>query len=531
MSKKFIAVAIIMTAALLLRLWDINARSLWFDEAYEYWSSIAPLQSLHETVLTSSQPPLYTYILHGWLKIGDGPVFLRMLSVLFSLFSVLGMIFLGYESAGQKGGVTAGILMAVLPPEIRYAQEVAEYALTECLIIWSLYFLLISFKAPSWGKTILWGSLGLLAVFSHYGAMIVIFSVSIAAIFENMLRKRWDVLKMQLLTGLAAVAFSVPVLLLFFFQQFSAQNLRIAELTSLTNEVILLVRSIGDSFLFALAGWPYTSIGHRYLLTITYAILMLSVVVFFFKSDQRSRRIVAWFWVSLSLYYILVRFGFYARGQFGFRYANILIPLFVLIIASIVQWLTDLKRSVDNRIWKYVLVFAGWLPVIIILAIALYSLPNRTISERNRGSTPWPETQDMGEIVGYWNEHKEEGQVTYVYYGALPAFRYYLRLYGFEQNDPLPATWWTSLCWKNLESSYCNSTSIYYGEWARGFTAEEHSKSIEKTFGEMPDTFWIIFSHINLTEDQDILTMLSEKYEVIQKEQRANASIVLLKVK
>ena len=79
----------IIIIAFLLRMWDIDARSLWFDEAVEFWSANTTIWELPKTVLLSYQPPLYTYLLYLWIKIDINPVWLRFLSVSLCILTII----------------------------------------------------------------------------------------------------------------------------------------------------------------------------------------------------------------------------------------------------------------------------------------------------------------------------------------------------------------------------------------------------------------------------------------------------------
>ena len=188
--KKYLCVLILLLA-FAVRLWDLNARSLWFDEAFEYWSAQVPLWSLPRTVTTALQPPLYTFVLHLWLKVSIEPLWLRFLSVGLGLLALSGTMALAYRVSGGTAAAAAGMLMALLPAEVRYAQEVAEYALMGCLLAWSLYCLYASIEAPTWRNLGLWGILSVLSVYSHYGAALTVFAAALVVVVREILGKRW----------------------------------------------------------------------------------------------------------------------------------------------------------------------------------------------------------------------------------------------------------------------------------------------------------------------------------------------------
>src|SRR5512145_2550326 len=92
MNRERLAALGILTLALALRLWDIRARALWFDEASEYWIATAPFSRLIESARTGTgDPPLYTFLLHVWMQVGSSELWLRLLSTLASVAGVAGV--------------------------------------------------------------------------------------------------------------------------------------------------------------------------------------------------------------------------------------------------------------------------------------------------------------------------------------------------------------------------------------------------------------------------------------------------------
>ena len=61
--KTIISGTFIGLLALIIRLWDLGARSIWLDEAVEYWTANVPLPSIPQTVVQTFQPPLYSVLL------------------------------------------------------------------------------------------------------------------------------------------------------------------------------------------------------------------------------------------------------------------------------------------------------------------------------------------------------------------------------------------------------------------------------------------------------------------------------------
>ena len=146
----WMALGLVLLISALVRYWDINARSLWFDEAYEFWVSRSNIVDLWKATATSYQPPLFNFLLHFWMKVSTSEVWLRTLSVFFSLVGIAGVFITANKFFGVKAAVMAGLVLAVMPADVRYAQELGEYALLFSICSWLIYFHLYVIEKKSW---------------------------------------------------------------------------------------------------------------------------------------------------------------------------------------------------------------------------------------------------------------------------------------------------------------------------------------------------------------------------------------------
>lgn len=517
--RRYLLFSPVLLLAFALRVWDIDARSLWFDEAIEYWSANAPFWELPGNVLTSYQPPLYTYLLHMWLKFGIEAAWLRFLSVGLSMLNIVGVMTLGYRLFSLRGALIAGGMAAILPSEVRYAQEVGEYALMECALTWVLVFLDYASKNSRWRFWSLWGLFSVISVYTHYGASIVVAPSALISLIENLWRGKKQAVLQQVVVSATILLLCLPLLGFFLPRQVQvpSRNLLAIPVRSLSTEIVRFVDSIGNTFLFQLTGWPFSTLP-KWIGTIEIALifaLSLSIIARPFARIQK--RSLWWFLAAYICYVAVVRSGLYAYGNYGFRYAIILAPLFVLAVVAVVEQLIR---------WKQTLI--AFVIFSVIVGLGVYSLPNRTLSQLTRERQAWPETEDLREVTQYWMEHRNNDP-TYIYYGAVPAFRYYLQLYGLDIY-PLPPRWYAA-CWGG-ENSCPNGGGVFFGDWLRHLDPPAKVEAIEHTLGAWPQRLWIVFSHIHPDEDRQILDLLEEGgYSMTLSNIEVNASVYLLERK
>ncbi|MDY6877944.1 MAG: glycosyltransferase family 39 protein [Chloroflexota bacterium] len=510
----------ILLLAFALRVWDINARSLWFDEAFEYWSANAPFWEIPGNVLTSYQPPLYIYLLHMWLKFGIEAVWLRFLSVGLSMLNVVGVMIWGHRLSGPRGALIAGGMAAILPSEVRYAQEVGEYALMGCALTWALIFLDYASDNPRWRFWGLWGLFSVISAYTHYGTIIVVASSAMISLIENLWRGKKQAALQQVAVSATILLLCLPLFGFFLPRQVQelSRNLITIPVHSLSTEIARFVDSIGNTFLFQLTGWPFSTIP-KWIGTIEIALIFaLSLSIIVRPSARMQKRSLWWFLVAYICYFVAVRSGLYAHGNYGFRYALILAPLFVLAVVASVEQLVR---------WRQIL--GAFVIFSVIVGLGVYSLPNRTLSQITRKMQAWPETEDMREVTQYWMEHRSNDP-TYIYYGAAPAFRYYLQLYGLD-TGPLPPRWHAA-CWEGGKSCP-NEDGVFFGTWLRHLDPPAKVEAIEHTLGDWPQRLWIIFSHLHPDEDRQILDLLVEEmgYSMTLSNIEVNASAYLLERK
>ena len=163
------------SVALILRLHNLGARSIWYDESFS--AMIARLR-WSQFVLTlwnrEGNMAFYYFLLHFWEQLGSNPVFLRSLSVIFSVAALPMTYLLGTRLFDRRTGAVAAWLLAINAYDVRYAQEARSYALVVLLSILSTWFLARNLQQSSraWGA---YTTTNVLLVYSHFfGGLVII---------------------------------------------------------------------------------------------------------------------------------------------------------------------------------------------------------------------------------------------------------------------------------------------------------------------------------------------------------------------
>jgi len=412
---------------------------------------------------------------------------------------------------------------------------------------WGTYFLYQANKRLNWKFWLLWGSLTTLSIYTHYGSGIVFVGLSICVFIENLARRDFQQISRQIIISIAIVLTLVPLLIYLLPAQITSYSRSAAPFSGFIPEIISGFDALAETFMFAISGWPFSPLPIWILKLTIYlyiGLITIPVIVGIYRytlepsSDQDSEktkltpnmRIALWFWSVFGVYFVLVRLGVYGHGHFGFRYAIFLTPLFIVTSAASMTWLFNRQRFLNNQ---RLLRAIGCIPLVLIILISAISLPNKSISDFTRKKMIWPETEQMKEILLFWNDYRKDGDVTYVHYAAAPAFRYYLRYYNLEIHESLPG-WWFGNCFRNNNEEYCEENNVFYGRYIRhksdDFKRQAIQDHLSSNLRSTPDRLWVIFeTRFPPNEYKIMLGGLLENYEILANIKKAGAQAYLLK--
>jgi uncharacterized membrane protein len=119
---------------------------------------------------------LYYLLLRGWVVFGHSEIALRSLSVILAVGALWVVIALSRELFGRRIALAAGLLLAVNPLYVQFAQDVRGYSLALLLVSASCYFFIrgIGYRspAPRWCWTA-YTVVTALAAYSNFWAALV----------------------------------------------------------------------------------------------------------------------------------------------------------------------------------------------------------------------------------------------------------------------------------------------------------------------------------------------------------------------
>jgi mannosyltransferase len=188
--------AALLLLALVVNLVRLGSKSITHDEAGSAYVAQLGLRPLLH-VLTGSDPnmSLYYVLLSFWVRIfGESEAALRFPSALFDAFAVAAIYLLGRRLFGRSAGLLAGLLLALNPFMVRYAQTARSYSLLVLLVTLSTFALAREIERPSKHNRLGYSAASVLAVYAHYFAVYVLAAhvLSVAALRRrSALAREW----------------------------------------------------------------------------------------------------------------------------------------------------------------------------------------------------------------------------------------------------------------------------------------------------------------------------------------------------
>ncbi|MGH9243112.1 MAG: glycosyltransferase family 39 protein [Acidimicrobiales bacterium] len=156
----------------------VTSSPLWLDEALSVNIASLPLGEIPEALRHDGHPPLYYFLLHGWIRlVGDGDVAVRVLSGLLSV-GALGLLGLAARrAAGIRAAWASVVLAAILPFAVRYGTEARMYSLVMALVAGGYLLVRAALASPRPGRLVAVAAVSGGLLLTHYWALWLVVAV------------------------------------------------------------------------------------------------------------------------------------------------------------------------------------------------------------------------------------------------------------------------------------------------------------------------------------------------------------------
>ncbi|MGB8983890.1 MAG: glycosyltransferase family 39 protein [Anaerolineales bacterium] len=450
-SWQSLAIAAFALLGVLLRLRHfLSGRSLWVDEA------MLALNILQRNFAGLLQQPMeygqgapigYLFSVKVLtLLLGDSEYALRFFSLLAGLAALALMIVLARQCLDRTGAVIAVALFACMPSLVYYSGETKQYMgdVLVCLLFLFIFFRML--HKPATGKDfVLFGAAGTLLLWFSHPAVFVAAGVGLTLFLHYWLAKDRTRMLWTALCG-AVWSLNVGVLYVVNLRHLAASEYLLTfwqsgfmELPPWRNPTWFA--HIWDSLLKDPLG-----LGIQPLIGF---LLFGAGIVFLFRRDWRSGALIL-----LPLLLALAASALHKYSLLG-RMLLFAVPLFVIGLAAGVNGLAGL---VKNRYGSHGLR--------LLMAVYLLWAPLHT----SLAEFAEPKTREhIKPSMQYLQESRKPGDVIYVYYNTVPAFRFYAPKYGLAPGEFI------------IGADHSTDPEAYYPE----LDALDGEKRV-----------WLIFSHV-----------------------------------
>ena len=256
---------VIILFAIVVRFLGIAFRPIWYDEAIAILRAYAtPQEMIYGTITPDSQgnasevhPLLYFFILSGWIGIwGNGIGIVRILSVLFSLGTIIFSYMMTREMFGERTALVAMFLVTLSPSQIHYGQEIRMYSLMTMFLIGAAWFCIRGTKMIEEGKVksslVWWGLFALFASLGQYSHNLSIFFL-VPLAFSPIIWRSWRAAIATFTAGCIAALLYFPWFTQVLRQLASVRNSYWVELPAPTRLLSTLLSFITNLPLFGIS--------------------------------------------------------------------------------------------------------------------------------------------------------------------------------------------------------------------------------------------------------------------------------------
>ncbi len=183
---------VIFLLGLFLRLYNLGAESVWFDEAVSIAAAkLGFLDQIRWSLAESDKnPPFYYAFLRVWvLMFGDSEFSVRLPSAIFGSCSILFIYKVVRLLYTRKAALLAALVLAVSVFHIRFSQEGRAYSLSALLTLLSFYFFLKSASERKRINSIGYVISSALLIYTHYYGLFIILSQNIFCAWQYLARR------------------------------------------------------------------------------------------------------------------------------------------------------------------------------------------------------------------------------------------------------------------------------------------------------------------------------------------------------
>lgn len=344
----------IYALVLLLRVYNLEQKNLWFDEIFSWHLSQKTFAGIINGTAGDIHPPLFYFMLKLWSTLFGESVFaLRMLSVICSLiasvvfFNILNLI------TQERYAILFGMFMyAISPVNIYYSQEVRMLNLNLLFALLSVYYFLKNREQYSQIYSVLYILFTVAAIYTHYFSFLILLTQMIITGYDFTRNRTGKIFK-YILNFIITILLYAPWFWTMIRQLMKGQEWRTPQTASMvfSNTIAFFNDVFFSYYVYYQTILPLNIIEGLSLLMLLISLFL--PLYFYFIGKNDSVFIVSLFFTVPFVTAVLVSIN---NSILLSRYLSILIPY---LIASFIGFIICVRFSIVRILFSSFLIFVS----------------------------------------------------------------------------------------------------------------------------------------------------------------------------
>lgn len=162
-----------------LRLYRLGEQNIWWDEGHAIWTAGQSLAQATDITAHDVHPPLYLWLLHGWLRLaGESEFAVRYLSTIAGMLTISLTCVVARRLLGRRTALLATLLIATARFHIWWSQETRMYVWATFFALLSLYWMI---RLRHGGHAAWW-----LYILASVAALYTLYLATLVLLLENL---------------------------------------------------------------------------------------------------------------------------------------------------------------------------------------------------------------------------------------------------------------------------------------------------------------------------------------------------------
>lgn len=490
-----ILVIILSLVTFIFRIVNLLGIPIFTDEAiYVRWAQIGLADPAHRYIsLTDGKQPLLTWLMYPFLYIFQDPLFAgRFVSVLSSVFAVVGIYLLSRELFGKKTAIFASLIYLFSPFTTVYDRLALMDGLLASLCIWCLYLEILLVRFQRLDTALLLGMTIGAGLLTKSSASFFLYLMPASLILFDLKEKKKFYRFLKWL-GLAFISFIIA--------QVIYNSLRLSPwfyIIEQKNHTFIITL---DEFLISPFTYFLGNLHGLLSMFVSYLTIPITLTVIagcflgIFKKEKKILYLFLWFIIP---FLSLAAFGKILFPRF---ILFMVMPLFVIAayFLSGISSVAFRKARILFILVILIFIYPAYQSFILITSPVDAAIPS---TDRNQLFDQWPSGYGVKEVISYLKEKSASEKIVVGTEGTFGLFPAALEIYlGTNKNVEIHGFWPVGeVPQKLVESALEHPTFLIFKE--RKIVPDDWPLTLVAKYRRGKGDTYLLFYRVNLTKKE-----------------------------